>query len=73
MHDSAMVGTVNKEMFSMHHGVQAKLAGSNEVAFSLKAKGIIAGRREFDITHHGQVIGQVSQLIQLSLSKPSLT
>ena len=60
MSDSAILGTVNKEVFSMHHGVQARLTGSDEVVFSLKAKGIVAGRREHDITYRGQVIGQVS-------------
>ena len=61
--DSAILATVNKEMFSMHHGVQARLTGSDEVVFSLKAKGIVAGRREHDITYRGQVIGQASSLL----------
>ena len=47
----------------MHHGVQARLTGSDEVVFSLKAKGIVAGRREHDITYRGQVIGQASSLL----------
>jgi len=46
----------------MHHGVQAKLPGSDDVEYSLRARGYIVGRREVDILHRGQAIGHVSLL-----------
>ncbi len=45
----------------MHHGFQAKLPGSDDVEYSLRARGCIVGRREVDILHRGQAIGHVSQ------------
>ena len=46
----------------MHHGVQAKLPGSDDVEYSLRARGYIVARREVDILHGGQAIGHVSLL-----------
>lgn len=46
----------------MHHGVQAKLPGSDDVEYSLRARGYIVGRREVDISHRGQAVGHVSVL-----------
>ena len=46
----------------MHHGVQAKLPGSDDVEYSLRARGFIVGQREMDILHRGQAIGYVSLL-----------
>ena len=54
------MGSINKEIFSLHHGVQAKLAGSDAVEYSLRSQGYIVGSREIDILHQGQIIGHVS-------------
>ena len=51
----------------MHHGIQAKLPGSDVVEYSLRARGYIVGRREVDIMHRGQAIGHVS-LLQFALT-----
>ena len=69
--DSLIVASVNKELFTMHHGVQAKLPGSDDVEYSLRAKGYIVGRREVDILHRGQAIGHVS-LLQFAYSTAKL-
>ena len=69
--DSLIVASVNKELFTMHHGVQAKLPGSDDVEYSLRARGYIVGRREVDILHRGQAIGHVS-LLQFAYSAASL-
>ena len=55
----------------MHHGVQAKLPGSDDVEYSLRARGYIVGRREVDILHRGQAIGHVS-LLQIAYSAAKL-
>ena len=62
--DSLVVASVNRELFTLHHGVQAKLPGSDAVEYSLRAKGFIVGNREVDILHRGQSIGHVSPLQQ---------
>ena len=59
--DSATVATVTKELWSMHGGVQVRLAGHDKAEYTLRQQGIIAGRREIDIMHHNRVIGHVSQ------------
>lgn len=61
--DSLIVASVNKELFTMHHGVQAKLSGSDDVEYSLRARGYIVGRREVDILHGGQAIGHVTRMM----------
>ena len=62
--DSVSIASVNRELFTLHHGVQAKLPGSDVVEYSLRAKGFIVGNREVDILHRGQSIGHVSPLQQ---------
>ena len=59
--DKAVLAGVTKEMWSMHGGVQVKLAGNDNAEYTLRQQGIISGRREVDIMHHNQVIGHVSQ------------
>ncbi|KAL0030600.1 hypothetical protein WJX79_008346 [Trebouxia sp. C0005] len=61
--ESLIVASVNKELFTMHHGVQAKLPGSDDVEYSLRARGFIVGQREMDILHRGQAIGYVKRMM----------
>ena len=62
--DSLVVASVNRELFTIHHGFEAKLPGSNVVEYSLRAKGFIVGNREVDILHRDHIIGHVSPLYQ---------
>lgn len=57
--DSTMVATVKKALWSMHSGVEVRLAGGSKAEYTLRQQGIITGRREVDIMHHNRVIGRV--------------
>lgn len=58
--DSSVVANVNRELWTMHPAVQAKLPGSDNVEYSMRDKGWIIGKRDIDILHRGQKIGHVS-------------
>ena len=64
--DSLVVASVNRELFTLHNGVQAKLPGSDAVEYSLRAKGFMRGNGEVDILHRGQSIGHVRPLQQFT-------
>lgn len=59
--DGILVATIKKERWSMHSGVEVKLAGGHKAEYTLRQQGLIAGRREIVIMHHNRVIGRVSK------------
>ena len=66
--DKNTVASVTKETLSIHGEIQVKLSGSKECHSTLRQKGIIAGKWEFDIMHKGQLIGQVSFALKVCSS-----
>lgn len=61
MNEEALAATINKQLWSMHYGIEAKMPGSQETDVLLRAqKAISVGRLKYDIIHRGNVIGHVS-------------
>ena len=44
-------------------GLQVQLVTGNKAEYTLRPQGTFTGRREYQLVHHGQVIGQVSYAI----------
>jgi len=63
--DSSHIADVSRIYYTTRPGVRVKLGKSDVAEYSLRYKSLFAGRKQMDVMHYDQIIGQcvVSELV----------